>query len=87
MDTENKSAVENFKAQEVTTSEQVDEKPKKRNFEDLPPAAQRALMEAEARRTEMDAAQDARPTELNGRGGLDPARYNDWEVKGITSDF
>lgn len=87
MDTEKKSAVANFKAQEVVTSEQVDEKPKKRNFEDLPPAAQRALMEAEARRTEIDAAQDARPKEMNGRGGLDPARYNDWEVKGITSDF
>jgi hypothetical protein len=25
--------------------------------------------------------------EVNGRGGRDPVRYNDWEVKGITSDF
>jgi hypothetical protein len=51
---------------------------------ELPPEAQRALKEAEARRAE------ARPIpspELNGRGGLDPARYGDWEVKGLASDF
>ena len=24
---------------------------------------------------------------VNGRGGLDPARYGDWEVKGIAADF
>jgi hypothetical protein len=51
---------------------------------DLPPAAQRALKEAEARRA---AAKPAPPRELNGRGGLDPARYGDWEVKGLASDF
>jgi hypothetical protein len=51
---------------------------------DLPPAAQRALEEAEARRAR---ARSAPPRELNGRGGLDPARYGDWEVKGIASDF
>ncbi|HTZ67434.1 MAG TPA: DUF1674 domain-containing protein, partial [Roseiarcus sp.] len=22
-----------------------------------------------------------------GRGGLDPVRYGDWEVRGIASDF
>ena len=27
------------------------------------------------------------PRELNGRGGLDPSRYGDWEVKGLASDF
>ena len=27
------------------------------------------------------------PRELNGRGGLDPVRYGDWEVKGLASDF
>jgi hypothetical protein len=26
-------------------------------------------------------------TEKNGRGGLDPARYGDWEIKGLTADF
>jgi hypothetical protein len=51
---------------------------------ELPPAARRALAEAEARRVE---AKPTQPAELNGRGGLDPARYGDWEVKGIASDF
>lgn len=51
---------------------------------DLPAPAQRALDEAEARRAE---AKPAPPRELNGRGGLDPARYGDWEVKGLASDF
>ena len=47
-------------------------------------AARRALAEAEARR-----AQPApeRPREVNGRGGLDPVRYGDWEVKGVANDF
>ncbi len=60
--------------------------PKKR-FEDLPPAAQRALKEAEARRAQIDAKQDAMPEEVNGRGGLEPTRYDDWEIKGLTADF
>jgi hypothetical protein len=51
---------------------------------DLPPAARRALEEAEARRAE---AKSVPPRELNGRGGLDPVRYGDWEVKGLASDF
>jgi len=53
---------------------------------DLPPAAQRALAEAETRR---QAAQDADlPTELGGRReGLEPVRYGDWEKKGIAIDF
>jgi hypothetical protein len=51
---------------------------------DLPPAARRALEEAEARRAR---AKPAPSRELNGRGGLDPVRYGDWEVKGIASDF
>jgi len=53
---------------------------------DLPPAAQRALAEAEARRK---AAQEADlPTELGGRReGLEPVRYGDWEKKGIAIDF
>jgi hypothetical protein len=53
----------------------------------LSPAAQRALAEAEERRKAAEAAAQQAPTELNGRGGLDPARYGDWEVKGIISDF
>jgi hypothetical protein len=51
---------------------------------DLPPAALRALKEAEARRAQSKAAP---PRELSGRGGLDPVRYGDWEVKGLASDF
>lgn len=60
--------------------------PKKR-FEDLPPAAQRALLEADERRKQIDAKQDAMPDEINGRGGLEPTRYDDWEIKGLTVDF
>lgn len=51
--------------------------------------AQRALEEAQERREKLDqqasAAQKAK--ELNGRKGPDPARYGDWENKGIASDF
>lgn len=57
---------------------------------DLPPAARRALAEAEERRKarkEAEAKSKAAPKELNGRGGPDPVRYGDWEVKGIISDF
>jgi hypothetical protein len=53
----------------------------------LPAAAQRALAEAEARRAALDAKVAATPREEGGRGGLDPARYGDWEIKGLTSDF
>jgi hypothetical protein len=51
---------------------------------DLPAAARRALAEAEARRAQ---ALPEAPNEVHGRGGLDPARYGDWEVKGLASDF
>jgi len=53
----------------------------------LTPAAERALAEAAARRAERDRAGTERPAEFHGRGGLDPTRYGDWEVKGIASDF
>jgi hypothetical protein len=53
----------------------------------LSPAAERALAEAAARRAEIDRKTTERPTELNGRGGLEPVRYGDWEIKGIASDF
>lgn len=56
----------------------------------LTPQAQRALEEAQARREAREAAERAAadaPVEINGRGGLDPVRYGDWESKGITSDF
>jgi hypothetical protein len=52
----------------------------------LPPAAQRALAEAEARR---QAAANAKPMpkEFQGPKGPEPTRYGDWENKGIASDF
>jgi hypothetical protein len=52
--------------------------------DDLPDSARRALAEAAARRAE---TKPMAPPEHNGRGGLDPARYGDWEVKGLASDF
>lgn len=53
----------------------------------LSPAARRALAEAEARRRAIDEKIAAAPKEEGGRGGLDPARYGDWEIKGLASDF
>lgn len=55
----------------------------------LSPAAARALAEAEARRAEQAARESelAAEREKGGRGGKDPVRYGDWEVKGILSDF
>jgi hypothetical protein len=50
----------------------------------LSPAARRALAEAEERRRR---PQPSSPPERDGRGGPDPTRYGDWEVKGLASDF
>ena len=54
---------------------------------DLPEAAQRALEEAALRREEYRKREAALPKEFGGRGGNEPGRYGDWEVKGLTSDF
>ncbi|HVW56308.1 MAG TPA: DUF1674 domain-containing protein [Rhizobiaceae bacterium] len=53
----------------------------------LPPAAERALAEAEARRAEYRRKEAALPREIGGRGGNEPVRYGDWEVKGLATDF
>ena len=53
----------------------------------LSPAAGRALAEAEARREKYREKEAALPKEIGGRGGKEPGRYGDWEVKGLTSDF
>lgn len=55
----------------------------------LTPAAERALAEAAERRKAIDAhaAEIAAAREKLGRGGLEPVRYDDWEVKGIAVDF
>lgn len=59
-----------------------DETPK-----ELPPAAQRALAEAAERRAKAEAEAKPLPKELGGRDGPDPARFGDWEKKGIAIDF
>ncbi len=51
---------------------------------DLPPAARRALAEAEERRKK---AAPELPPELGGRDGPEPVRYGDWEKKGLAIDF
>ncbi len=50
-------------------------------------AARRALAEAEARRRSGALSHPVAGKEINGRGGLEPVRYGDWEVRGIASDF
>jgi hypothetical protein len=62
----------------------MDAKPKRR---ELPPAAERALKEAEERRKARERAADSREQEIGGREGPDPTRYGDWEKDGIISDF
>ncbi|MBU9698306.1 DUF1674 domain-containing protein [Rhodobacteraceae bacterium HSP-20] len=52
---------------------------------DLPPAALRALAEAEERRKAAKAQE--LPPELGGRDGPEPVRYGDWEKKGLAIDF
>lgn len=51
---------------------------------DMPPAAKRALAEAEERRK---ATAKPLPKELGGRDGPEPVRYGDWEKKGLAIDF
>ncbi|MCC7319956.1 MAG: DUF1674 domain-containing protein [Rubellimicrobium sp.] len=51
----------------------------------LPPAALRALAEAEERRR--TAAAPALPPEFEGRNGPEPVRYGDYERNGIAVDF
>ena len=58
----------------------VEEEPR-----ELSPAAKRALAEAEERRRKEAAAE--MPLEIGGRGGADPARFGDWEIKGRAIDF
>jgi len=53
----------------------------------LPPAAQRALAEAEARRQAAAAHPHPAAKELQGPKGPEPTRYGDWENKGIASNF
>ena len=65
------------------------EAPDKAAPKQLSAAALRALAEAAERRAATDAraSEAAKEREINGRGGLEPVRYNDWEVKGLATDF
>jgi hypothetical protein len=67
----------------MSDEETVDEAPRP----PLTDAARRALDEARARRAAIDAKGAFAPKEQGGRGGLEPGRYGDWEIKGLTSDF
>lgn len=60
---------------------------KKTDAADLPPAAQRALAEAQARREAEDAATKDETGEQGGPKGKEPTRFGDWERKGIAYDF
>lgn len=64
----------------------ADEADLTRQPSDLPEAAKRALAEAKARRAKAETGEKP-PREINGRDGPDPARYGDWEKKGIAVDF
>ena len=55
------------------------------NHEKRKETSKKALLEAEERRKSKK--ETVLPKEYGGRGGLDPVRYKDWEVKGIVSDF
>jgi hypothetical protein len=64
---------------------QAQKTPPKTSAKPLPAAAARALAEAAERRK--DRLGRAVQKEIGGRGGLDPARFGDWEAKGIAHDF
>ena len=69
--------------QDAPESVQEEAQPKKQ----LSPAAERALAEAAERRRLADVAKKDAPPEINGRGGLDPSRFGDWEIDGRAVDF
>ena len=57
------------------------------NTEKQSKQAKRALDEAKKRQVANENSHKKMPAEKKGRGGLEPTRYGDWEVKGIASDF
>ena len=71
-------------AHDNTATAEAAERPAQRK---LTPQAERALAEAAERRAQAAAREAATPKELGGRGGLEPVRYGDWEIKGIACDF
>lgn len=77
----------NDKWRAMTDDKADDETPSGRKDKSLSAAARRALAEAEQRRAEYRRLEAEQPKEVGGRGGKEPGRYGDWEVKGIASDF
>jgi hypothetical protein len=53
----------------------------------LSPEAQRALLEAAARRAAAQADRTEPAAEQGGRSGPEPTRFGDWENKGLAVDF
>ena len=49
--------------------------------------AKKALEEAVKMQKHEKNKNENMPKEFKGRGGLEPTRFGDWEVKGIASDF
>ena len=56
-----------------------------KNSNSMPPAAIRALKEAEERKKKAHQKLDQR--EFGGPKGPEPVRFGDWEKKGIAVDF
>ena len=50
-------------------------------------AEAKAAAAREAAERRAGASAPALPPEHHGRGGEEPTRYGDWEVKGLASDF
>ena len=73
----------------MTDSSHPPTRPRPARPKKLRPEAARALEEAAARRAALEekAKALAAKKELKGREGPDPVRYDDWEVKGLASDF
>ena len=78
------SATGDAKTADVSGKAQEAEGPPSQPPRALTDAARRALAEAAERRAK---AEKERPREIGGRGGEDPVRYGDWEVKGLAVDF
>ena len=57
-----------------------------KRLNNLPPAARRALQEAEERRAK-EKTQAEKSVEEGGPAGPEPTRYGDWERKGRAVDF
>jgi hypothetical protein len=76
--------MENAGSSELPSSAKLVEPRKPELHKSLSPAAQRALAEAAARRTQSAAII---PKEVGGPEGPEPTRFGDWETKEIAIDF